>query len=141
MWERLARALGLEDLISDPRFVTNDLRRENRKELNGIINRITSRKTAKEWIDYLNREGVPCGPIYDLSQTFEDPQVKHQQMMLELDQPTVRMKVLGFPVKMSETPAKIRRPSPQLGEHSAEILRTLGYSEGEIQQLKEKRII
>jgi len=141
MWERLAQALGLKDLISDPRFATNDVRRENRKELNGIINQITSRKTMKEWIEYLNREGVPCGPIHDLAQTFEDPQVKHQQMMLELQQPTVKMKVLGFPVKMSETPARISRPSPQLGEHSEEILKTLGYSPDEIRELKEKRVI
>jgi CoA:oxalate CoA-transferase len=141
MWERLAQALGLKDLISDPRFCTNDLRRENRKELNEIINRITSRKTMGEWIDYLNREGVPCGPIYNLAQTFEDPQVRHQEMMLEVEQPSVKMKVLGFPVKMSETPAKIRRPAPQLGEHSEEILNTLGYSRDEIRELKDKGII
>ncbi len=141
MWERLAQALGLKDLISDPRFSTNDLRRENRKELNEIINRITSRKTMGEWIDYLNREGVPCGPIYNLAQTFEDPQVQHQEMMLELEQPSVKMKVLGFPVKMSETPARIRRPSPQLGEHSEEILRNLGYSQDEIRELRGKRVI
>jgi crotonobetainyl-CoA:carnitine CoA-transferase CaiB-like acyl-CoA transferase len=141
MWERLAQALGLKDLISDPRFATNDLRREHRKELNEIINRITSQKTMKEWIDYLNREGVPCGPIYNLAQTFGDPQVKHQEMMLELEQPSVKMKVLGFPVKMSETPARIRRPSPQLGEHSEEILRNLGYSQDEIRELRGKKVI
>jgi formyl-CoA transferase/CoA:oxalate CoA-transferase len=95
----------------------------------------------KEWIDFLNREGVPCGPIYNLAQTFEDPQVKHQEMMLELEQPSVKMKVLGFPVKMSETPARIRRPSPQLGEHSEEILRNLGYSLDEIRELKGKKVI
>jgi len=141
MWERLAQALGLKDLISDPRFATNDLRRENRKQLNEIINRITSQKPMKEWIDYLNREGVPCGPIYNLAQTFEDPQVKHQEMMLELEQPSVKVKVLGFPVKMSETPARIRRPSPQLGEHSEEILRNLGYSQDGIRELRGKKVI
>jgi CoA:oxalate CoA-transferase len=141
MWERLAQALGLKGLISDPRFGTNDLRRENRKELNEIINRITSQKTMGEWIDYLNREGVPCGPIHNLAQTFEDPQIKHQGMMLELKQPSGKMKVLGFPVKMSETPAKIRLPAPQLGEHSEEILRNFGYSQDEIGRLKGKKVI
>jgi len=141
MWERLAQALGLKDLISDPRFATNDLRMENRKELNEIINRITTQKTMGEWIDYLNGQGVPCGPIYNLAQAFEDPQVQHQEMELELEQPSGKMKVLGFPVKMSETPAKIRRPAPQLGEHSEEILRNLGYSQDEIKELRGKKVI
>jgi CoA:oxalate CoA-transferase len=141
MWERLAVALGLKDLIDDPRFRTNDLRRANRKELSEIINGITSQKPMAEWIDYLNKEGVPCGPIYNLAQTFADPQVKHQEMVLELEQPTGKVKTLGFPVKMSDTPARIRRPAPQLGQHNEEILTGLGFSPEKIRELKEKGVI
>ena len=141
MWERLAAALGQKDLIQDPRFRTNDLRRANRKELNDIVNGITSKKPMGEWIEYLNAKGVPCGPIYNLSQTFGDPQVKHQEMVLELEQPAGKVKTLGFPVKMSDTPAKIRRPAPRLGEHSEEILAGLGYSPEQIEGWKEKKVI
>jgi crotonobetainyl-CoA:carnitine CoA-transferase CaiB-like acyl-CoA transferase len=94
-----------------------------------------------EWIEYLNKEGVPCGPIYNLAQTFEDPQVKHQEMVLEVEQPSGKVKTLGFPVKMGDTPARIYRPAPQLGEHTAEILEGLGFSSEKIKELKEKGVI
>jgi len=141
MWERLAHALGLKELIDDPRFRTNDLRRLHREELKEIINDITSKQTTRHWIEYLNREAVPCGPIYDLSQTFDDPQVKHQQMVLEVEQPSGKVKTLGFPVKMSETPAAIYRPAPTLGQHNKEILASLGYSTEQIDDLKAKGVI
>jgi formyl-CoA transferase len=141
MWERLAAALGQKELIQDPRFRTNDLRRANREELNDIVNGITSKKPMGEWIEYLNAQGVPCGPIYNLAQTFADPQVKHQEMVLEQDQPAGKVKTLGFPIKMSDTPARIRRPSPQLGEHAEEILGELGFSAEKIKELKEKKVI
>jgi len=141
MWQRLAQALGLKHLIDDPRFRTNDLRRQRRKELNEIINEITSKRKMAEWIEYLNKEGVPCGPIYNLDQTFADPQVKHQEMVLEVEQPSGKVKILGFPVKMSATPARIQRPAPQLGEHTEEILAEIGYAEEEIKELKEKGVI
>jgi len=125
MWERLAQAIGLKDLISDPKFVTNDVRRQNRKELNEIINRITSQKTMENGLNTSTGKEFPAGP----STTWHRPLKTPDQASgddAELEQPTVKMKVLGFPVKMSETPARIRRPSPQLGEHSEEILKTLG---------------
>jgi CoA:oxalate CoA-transferase len=141
MWERLARALGLEHLLDDPMFCTNDLRMKNRKELNAIIDNITCKRTMAEWIEYLNKAGVPCGPLYNLAQTFTDEQVKHQEMMLELEQPSGKVKVLGFPIKMSHTPARIRLPAPQLGEHTEEILLALGYSREKIKELKAKAVI
>jgi len=141
MWERLARSLGLEHLLDHPMFCTNDLRMKNRKELNKIIDDITSQRTMAEWIEYLNKAGVPCGPLYNLAQTFEDEQVKHQQMTLDLDQPSGKVRVLGFPVKMSHTPAKVRLPAPQLGEHTEEILLTLGYSNDKIAELRAKGVV
>jgi len=141
MWERLAQALGLSGLLSDPRFCTNDLRRQHRQELNQLINEITSKRTMADWIDYLNQAGIPCGPIYNLAQAFADPQVKHQEMVLEVEQPTGKVKTLGFPVKMSATPATLRRPAPQLGQHTEEILQGLGYSSEQIQELKAKEVI
>jgi len=141
MWERLARALGLEHLIRDPRFLTNDLRRENRAEVDRIINRITAKRTMADWIDDLNKVGVPCGPIYNLAQAFADPQIRHQEMVLELEQPSGRVKTLGFPLKLSLTPAALHRPSPQLGQHTEEILTNLGFSMSDIEAFKSKGII
>jgi len=141
MWERLAHALDLEDLLDDPRFQTNDLRRQNRKEINDIINDITSKQPMSYWIEYLNKAGVPCGPLFNLAQTFEYPQVKHQEMVLEVEQPSGKVKILGFPIKLSDTPGTIRRPSPQLGEHTDEILADLGYSGENIVDLRNKGVI
>jgi CoA:oxalate CoA-transferase len=141
MWERLARALGLEHLIRDPRFLTNDLRRENRAEIDRIINEITSKRPMADWIDDLNKVGVPCGPIYHLAQAFADPQIRHQNMVLELEQPSGRVKTLGFPLKLSATPAALHRPSPQLGEHTEEILINLGFSTADVEAFKAKGTI
>jgi len=141
MWERFARALGLAELIHDPRFLTNDLRRENRQEINRMITAITSKRTMADWIDYLNNAGVPCGPIYALDQTFADPQVQHQEMLLQIEQPSGKVKTLGFPLKLSKTPAALHRPAPQLGQHSTEILRGLGYSAADVDAFRAKGVI
>lgn len=112
--------------------MTNDLRRENRQEIDRIISAVTSQRTMADWIEYLNQAGVPCGPIYTVDQTFADPQVQHQQMLLEVEQPSGKVKTLGSPLKLSTTPANLRRPAPQLGQHNEEILTQLGYSLTEI---------
>jgi CoA:oxalate CoA-transferase len=141
MWERLARALGREDLIQDPRFLTNDLRCQHRMEINQIITEITSKRTMAEWIEYLNKAGVPCGPIYNVPQAFADPQIRHQEMVLELEQPSGRVKTLGFPLKLSRTPAALHRAAPQLGQHTEEILADLGYSSAAIKDLAAQGVI
>ncbi len=141
MWERLARALGLQELLDDPRLKSNEGRRQHRQALHETISEIISKRTMKEWIEYLNKEGVPCGPINNLAQTFEDPQVRHQEMLLEVEQPSGRVKTLGFPVKMSQTPAKLYRSAPQLGQHTGEILADLGFPEAKIKELREKGVV
>ena len=141
MWERLTRALGREDLLRDPRFLTNDLRCQHRNVLNHIITEITAGRSTAEWIDRLNDFGVPCGPIYDLSQVFADPQVRHQKMVLEVEQPTGSIKTLGSPVKLSGLPAPRRGPAPQLGQHTVEILEGLGYTTEEIQSLQNRGVV
>jgi crotonobetainyl-CoA:carnitine CoA-transferase CaiB-like acyl-CoA transferase len=120
---------------------SNDSRRQHRQELHEAINEITRKRTMAEWIEYLNKEGVPCGPINNLAQTFEDPQVRHQEMLLEVEQPTGKVKTLGFPVKMSQTPAQIYRPAPQLGQHTEEILADLGFSIEKIKELRDKGVV
>jgi crotonobetainyl-CoA:carnitine CoA-transferase CaiB-like acyl-CoA transferase len=94
-----------------------------------------------EWIEFLNKEGVPCGPIHNLGQALEDPQIQHQKMVLTVEQPTGKMRILGFPVKLSETPAELKRPAPKLGEHTGEILAGIGFSENQVQAFKRKGAI
>jgi crotonobetainyl-CoA:carnitine CoA-transferase CaiB-like acyl-CoA transferase len=141
MWERLAQALGLGDLTRDPRFKTNADRLKNRGELDRRVAEITSRKPMAEWIEFLNKEGVPCGPINNIAQALEDPQIRHQEMVLTVDQPTGTMRILGFPVKLSATPGALRRPAPKLGEHNEEILARIGFSGKQAGEFKRKGAI
>jgi len=125
-WLSLCKVLDLEYLITDPLFDTNEKRRENRTEINKIVGARIVTRSRSEWIEILNREGVPCGPIYNLKEAFSDTQVQHQQMVLESNQPSGKIKMPGFPVKIYGVPARLRLPSPQIGEHTNEVLKELG---------------
>ncbi|HAU10766.1 MAG TPA: carnitine dehydratase [Gammaproteobacteria bacterium] len=127
---RFLRALVLEHLLDDVRFQTNEDRMTNRDVLADIINEVTSLRTVDHWIEVINDAGCPCGRVMDLAEVFSDPQVLSQEMVLDQVHPghgTVRM--TGFPVKLSQTPAKLRRPAPDLGADTEAILATLDDSD------------
>ena len=135
-WERFCRALGDAELLSDPRFATRDRRLTNRDELAARIERVLLTAASAEWIGRFEAAKIPCGPIYEFDEVFEDPQVRHLGLLTELDQPGYGpMKMLDFPFKASATPASIRRPAPRLGEHTAEVLGELGLEPSEIERL------
>ena len=137
IYERLMKALGLEHLMADPRFVDNASRMANRDVLHDEIGRRIAERPAAYWIDYLNAAGVPCGPVLGLAEVFEDPQVRAQEMVLDIPHPghgTVRM--TGFPVKLSATPCRVRHPAPDLGAHTDEALSDWGFSADDIARLR-----
>ena len=127
---RFLRALVLEHLLDDVRFQTNEDRMTNRDVLAGIINEVTSLRIVDHWIEVINDAGCPCGRVMNLAEVFSDPQVLSQEMVLDQVHPghgTVRM--TGFPVKLSHTPAKLRRPAPDLGADTEAILAALDDSD------------
>ena len=121
--ERFLDAVSLKHLLDDNRFRTNADRMRNRPELLKIIDAATEQHSVDHWIDIINKAGCPCGRVMDLQEVFDDPQVRAMDMVLDVDHGdsgVVRM--TGFPVKLSMTPARVHRPAPQLGEHNGEIL-------------------
>jgi len=141
-WLRLRRVLGLEQLAADPRFATNADRVRHRKELAALLQERLERETSAYWLDRLEAEGIPAGPLYTYDQVFADRQVCHREMVVEVEHPVAgRTRVLGIPIKLSETPGAIRRPAPLLGEHTREILAELGFEPAEQERLKANGVI
>lgn len=127
--DKFMAELGLPDLLNEPRFSTNELRLRNREALNAEINRKMLEDTQENWVRRFNGAGVPSGVVQDLAQALNDPQVLHREMVIEVDHPGHgAVKMLGFPVKLSQTPCTARLPAPGLGEHTQEIMGEISMS-------------
>lgn len=136
-WKTFCEALGLRELFNRPKFSTNPLRVKNQRELTDILEPFFAKKSASHWLGLLEEAGVPCASINDLDTTLTHPQVIHRGMVQEVVHPKAgKIKVLGIPFKLSETPGAIRSPPPLLGEHTDEVLRRVGYGNGEISRLR-----
>jgi CoA:oxalate CoA-transferase len=131
-FRRLADALEEPGLKTDPLYATQSARVANRVLINAIVGGKLAANTTAHWVETLNRAGVPSGPVNSVAEVFADPQILAQEMVMDVQHPgygVVRM--LGFPIKLSETPCRVRRSAPGLGEHSDEILAELGYAASE----------
>jgi crotonobetainyl-CoA:carnitine CoA-transferase CaiB-like acyl-CoA transferase len=141
-FRRLCAALALEELWTDNRFTTPRLRATHRDALSDILNAKLRLRTTADWMEILHRQRIPCGPILNLRQVFADPQVLQNGMVLEHDHPTAgHRRLLGFPLKLSEASMDIRLPAPALGEHTAEVLARLGYSQALIEKLRRDGVL
>ncbi len=140
--KRFMGELGLAHLLEQPEYATPQARHARRDQLRILVNERLAEDTQANWIARLNAVGVPCGKVMDVGEVFADPQVQAQQMVIEVPHPghgAVRM--VGFPVKLSQTPCTARLPAPRLGEHTADVLKEAGLSPQELSELAKKGVI
>ena len=141
-WRRLCRAMGAPEWLEDPRFENNGSRFQFREELADLLNQKLQEGTVQEWEQRLTEASIPCGPVQPIDQALDHPQLAAREMILETDHPSAgTIRLLGFPVKLSHTPGRIRHPPPLLGQHTREVLREIGISLGELEDLEEAGVI
>lgn len=137
LWERCARALGRPEWIADPRFATSAARLRHRGELEREMEAVLAGHPTAHWVGVLDRAGVPCGPVNTYAQLFADPQVRHLQMVVHVDDAELgRVPHIRTPLRLSESRVTVRRVAPRLGEHTEEVLAALGYAPAEVEALR-----
>ena len=141
-WEQFCQAIGKEALIEDPRFKTSGDRKKREQELAALLEEILAQKTTGQWMELLEKAGVVAGPIYNMEQVYQDPQVLAREMLVDLEDPELgTLHHIGIPVKLSATPGSIRHRAPALGEHSVEILQENGFSGDEVAGLLQAGVV
>ena len=143
LWRSFCTLVELEELTTDPRFVTNKDRVEHRDALRPILVERFRTRTVGHWIAALTAAGIPCGAVRDLDEVFSDPQVLERAMVVALNHPVAgAIRALGVPVKMNDTPGSVRTPPPTLGQHTEQVLtQDLGYERSAIEQLRKDGVI
>ncbi|MES2015680.1 MAG: CaiB/BaiF CoA-transferase family protein [Pseudomonadota bacterium] len=142
-YQKFVEAGQRPDLGSDPRFATNPLRVQNRDVLVPLLAEMVKTRSRQTWIDQLEAVGVPCGPINDIGEVFDNPQVKARGVAFEMDHPAAgKVKLVRSPMKLSATPAEAALPPPMLGQHTDTVLRELlGRSDADIAALRAKGVL
>lgn len=142
IWKRFCPAAGLPELACNPRFATNKDRMANYDEMRPPIDRVFRTATSAEWIARLNAAGVPNGEVRDIGQMLNDPHLAAREMVQTLMHPTIgATRVIGAPIKLSDTPASLRTAPPVLGQHTDAVLAELGYSPAEVAALRNTRVV
>jgi crotonobetainyl-CoA:carnitine CoA-transferase CaiB-like acyl-CoA transferase len=137
LFRRLCDVLEHPEWADAAEFADNGSRVRNEPRLAALIEGVTSQQPRARWLATLEASDIPCGPINDYAQVFADPQIAARDMVLETDHPVLgRLRTLGSPIKLSETPADPSRRGPLLGEHTEEVLREFGFSDSEIAALR-----
>ena len=142
-YQKFVEAGGRPELGSDARFATNPTRVQHRDVLVPLLADMVRTGSRADWIARLEAVGVPCGPINDIADVFDNPQVKARGLAIDMPHPSAgTVKLVRSPMKLSATPAQAALPPPLLGQHTDEVLRELlGRSDAEIAQLRERGVI
>lgn len=126
-WQRFCRVSGLADAAADDRFTTNAGRVRHRAALQPLLAEAIARRTTAEWMRELREAGVPSGAVRDVGEALSDPQLEAREMIARVDHEAQRaLRLLGVPVKLSDTPGSVRTPPPKLGEHTLAIKKEFG---------------
>ena len=143
LFGKFCEVAGCPELTKDARFATNAKRVENRAAITEVLAKIFKQRTTREWVEALETAGVPNGPINNLKQVFEEPQVVARGMKIDMPHPTAgTVSLVASPMKFSATPIEYRNPPPTLGQHTDEVLRgMLGMTDAQIAALKAQKAI
>ena len=132
----------MQDLTRDSRFSAIDKMMQNRKELNDILQNIFLTKTTDQWITILEANNILCAQINTPSEAFQDPQILENEMVLTINHHgDDEIKVMGIPIKLSNTPGSVNSAPPTLGQHTDEILKEVGYNTSQIVTLRQQKIV
>ena len=142
MWRRLCNVLDIKESLDDKDFEDDTARTKNRKKLTNIITQALSINTNNEWIKKLNEASIPCGPINNIQEVFNDPQIMHSAIAQTVIHPELgEIKLVGQAMKLSRTPSKLKTAAPNKGEHTNIILKELGYDSESIAKFKMEKVI
>ena len=142
MWRRLCNVLDIKESLDDKDFEDDTARTKNRKKLTNIITQALSINTNTEWIKKLNKASIPCGPINNIQEVFNDPQIMHSAIAQTVIHPELgEIKLVGQAMQLSRTPSKLKTAAPNKGEHTNVILKELGYDSESIAKFKMGKVI
>ena len=142
MWTKICELIGEPQMANDPKYNSGAARLKNRDALNEVLESHTVKRTSAEWVDALNKAGVPCGPISSVDQAFGDAQVKHLGIARGVrNQEQKMIHLVGQPVSLSRTPSDIVAATPHLGEHTDEVLVEFGFSKDDISKLRAEKTL
>ena len=142
LWMRLCQALSREDLLQDARFGSNQERVKHRHVLVPMLQAETQKYPTVELSERLDKAGVPCAPVNTLDHVLTDPQTQAREMIVDIPHPLIPdLRLLGLPIKLSETPGDVRLPPPLKGQHTEAVLLDLGYSTADITAFRARQVI
>jgi formyl-CoA transferase len=142
IWKRFVEAIDKKEWLDKDEFKGAKERLENRDYLNDLIEEVTVKKSSNEWVEKLEKVGVPCGPINSIDKVFDDPQVKHLGIAQSIETiPFGKTELVGQPFNLSRSPSSLKQRPPEKGEHNKDVLSDLGFTDIELNDFQSKNII